>query len=457
MTDNPEEGLPCNNAEVRNNFDNDTSSSKPDVKISPVINFDKLKELRETKEYNRNKKDFIQLDYKVIKDEILQLKNGQIMIITAATSVTGVLLSFLINSYSQTPLPNYFMEMIFFLPLLIILPSFAICIHKSTLINIKSGYLNCLGFYLAGYEKIQKYFGYGNYSEEWYKKYESISIDENNKLEINSVLFYNPNILDPDKTNKAIFGIKLFWGIIVQFFKNSISLLKFNQKYRYWSLIVTVFFGLILVCYFFPFIHILQNKGNLLFLLNYWQFGYYLIIAFFTMAIYSIGKVMQLRNLFWYLVYFFQSSIFIYLFYSLTNLDPNTMLAFYLSSLIVVFFAVYAVNHYNIHISKKKKTSDYEKDLKTVKKWVFLIIMFDIIISIYDLSRIEINGTGLGFLTLLYIISFIVMSVFLWGFATIYNMSYGKARVDIIEKIWNEIINGKNNDYPEIEEEDSSG
>jgi hypothetical protein len=439
LTDNPEDESSCYpEIESENNSeDNPANSSKTeDIPFT------------ESDEYQKNKREFIQNDYKTIKDEILQLKNGQIMIITAATSVTGVLLSFLINSYSQTTPANYFMDIIFFLPLLIILPSFAICIHKSTLINIKSGYVNRLGFYLSGYEKISKYFGYGNYSEEWYKRYENVSIDKNNELGINILLFSDESNLEKDETNQVIRGIKLLWSISIQFLKNSCSLLKFNQKYRYWSLIVTIFFGLIMVCYFFPFIHILQNTGNLSFLSKYLQFWFYLIIAFLTMAIYSLGKVLQLRNLFWFLSYFFQSTIFIFLFYSAINFDAIWIAGLYLIAIILAFIIGYVKNNYNIHIFKEKSNRDDEKDLESVKKWVCFFIILDFIISVTDLGFIKIEGTGIGFLALIYAISFIALSIFLWGFATIYHMSYGKAKVDIIEKIWKIIINKKNNDYP---------
>jgi len=409
--------------------------------------------------------DFIYHDYKVIKDEVLQLKNGQIMIITASTSATGLILSFLVNNYCQITDPNFYAELLFFLPLLIIIPSFAICIHKSTLINIKMGYVNCLGHYLSGYKKILIYLGYGNYSTEWYDKYELVMSDENDNLGINNLELFKKS---KDGVNK---GKRSFHKFIV----NCCDILAFKQKYRYWSLIISIYLGLVISCYFFPVVHILQKKG-LSIVGDYFIFIIFILLSLLLMSTYAIGKILALSKPYWVIIFIFPYFIFV-VFYSLFlkygdfKINPDYFILLFAAFIIFNFIEQYFEGNIKgldgVIVGVKeiikglipRKKGSYDslqsdrifKILSKSRTTLFLILV-NIFIMCWILFNTKVIEIGKEYLPIVYIISLITFSIGLWGFFTIYNMAHGKSKVTKLEKLWEHIISEKNKDYPTLPE-----
>lgn len=375
-----------------------------------------------TKEQNND--EFIKLEYAALRNEINQLKNGQITLLIGTISAIAIIFTFLLGLFINSDLkanasisyngnlifnlnqgcPNHLMG---FIPLCIILPSIIIFFHKSVLINKKRAYCKIIENYFSGYKILSSYYGYENYC----------------------VRIYDKNCLnDKNATETTAIG-KIEY--IKKGASNFYQLLFLHQENRFWMMSFYSYLGLFIITLFVTFHYKLLNKVS--FFLDYPILFNSILIAALILFLCLIGTVF-VKTEKYYNYYYFICLIVIILTFSHTILNQkngfylNYSFTFIIS--LLGFMIVYICANLAYRAIYKQRFPDY---FKTICNGFIVIITFFyfpmIIWADYQLIGLSI-----------YLVAVISFSVYAWSFLKIWSLKDGYDSVNRYYQRWERVI-----------------
>ncbi|WP_048148946.1 hypothetical protein [Methanolacinia paynteri] len=405
--------------------------------------------------------DIYKLEYSILKNDINQMKNGQILLLTTAGSVTGVLLTLMFYVYNSpiiSSINDIKHEFLFLIPLLITIPSMILCFHKATLISRGSAYCKILNSYLVNNDKKEYYAGYDSYAFE---------------------------LDNADYLTAPVQSMKI-WARIINFLKNFCEIVTLNRKNRLWSTFFYSYSGLIIVCFFVPFYLLYCNneasimKGTI----DYNNLGYFIVLFLFsiiTFTFYLIGKTLEKQDTYWNFVFIVPYFVLPFSLAALiTSIRETFKIQIPEDIIVVVFFGIIILTYFAVvYIEHKKITNKLENQESTKMKEPFFE---KIRYMICDYSKRENILDGLEFLStclkktfaplftcfnyLIFFISgitlfFITMDLFyemffialyigigaiIWSFFKVWSFKNGAESITAYEYKWDKIISNLDNE-----------
>jgi hypothetical protein len=211
--------------------------------------------------------DDLNLDFKLVREELTQLKTCQITFLSISITATALILS-VSNKFQTTGWVSdqFVSSLIFLTPLVILIPAGIIFFDKALTVSRAVGYIRILESLKMKKISSANYCGFENSLGLWrnypFTQLKSKLIERvNDKRSKNYILLQSGilkhNGLLPDPKNKSFFR-EIIDEIPCESIRKSIDLIFLFSSLRYWMIVFYIFTGLSAACIFLG----IENYGG---------------------------------------------------------------------------------------------------------------------------------------------------------------------------------------------------